>query len=88
MLVVEVIDQGKRRPTKIARLFPAGGRIAVAELVAPKLVWFKNLDFVLSGTQSWLCKLQAPNYAVGFKARHTHKDGVEIAPGADGSLCG
>lgn len=30
LLVVEVTDQGKRRPTKIARLFPAGGRVAVA----------------------------------------------------------
>lgn len=92
LLVVEVTDQGKRRPTKIARLFPVGGRVAVAELVLPKMVWFEKWDFVLSGTeqavveggksgvaQSWLCKLQPPNYAVGFKARHTHKDGVEIA---------
>lgn len=92
VLVVEVTDQGKRRPTKVARLIPAGGRVAIAELVVPKLVWFKQWDFVLSGTeqakldsgvfgasQSWLCKLQPPNYAVGFKARHTHKDGVEIA---------
>ena len=92
LLIVEVTDQGKRRPTKVARLFPADGRVAVAELVAPKLVWFKKWDFVLSGTehalveggklgaaQTWLCKLQTPSYAVGFKARHTHKDGVEIA---------
>lgn len=91
LLVVEVTDQGKRRPTKIARLFPFGSRIAVAELVAPKLVWFRKWGFVLSGmehtlapsgrmgaVQSWLCKLHPPAYAVGFKARHTHKDGVEM----------
>lgn len=91
LLVVEVTDQGKRRPTKIARLIPPGSRIAVAELIAPKLVWFKKWGFVLSGmehtlapngrmgaAQSWVCKLHAPAYAVGFKARHTHKDGVEM----------
>jgi hypothetical protein len=91
LLVVEVTDHGKRRPTRIARLVPPGARVAIAELIAPKLTWLKNWDFVLTGTderasdkvvtgfgQSWLCKLAPPPHAVGFLARHTHKNGVEL----------
>lgn len=92
LLVVEVTDQGMRRPTKVARMVRPGERLAVAELIAPRLVWFKKWDFVLSGVeraaggegltmagQSWLCKLQPATGAIGFRARHTHKDGMEIA---------
>lgn len=49
LVVVEVTDQGQRRPTKVARLIPPGTRVAVAELTAPKLAWFNNDKFVLSG---------------------------------------
>lgn len=95
LLVVEVADQGARKLTKVARLFGAGSRIAVAQLWAPKLVWLSGWDLVLSGieeapgvggitgvTQSWICRLAAPQYATGFLARHTHKDGVEQRKGA------
>lgn len=94
LLVVEVTDQGKRRPSKVARLVPAGQRVAMVELLAPKLVWLGGWDFALSGTealasdrgvlnvaQSWYCRLAAPKNAVGFIARHTHDDGVELRYG-------
>jgi len=94
LLVVEVTDQGSRRPTKVARLFPAGSRVALAQLLIPKLVWLNGWDLVLSGieerpgeggmagtAQSWLCRLAPPQYATGFLARHTHKDGVELRKG-------
>ena len=95
MLVIEVTDQGKRRPSRVARLFPAGSRVALAQLVAPRLVWLNGWDLVLSGVeegpgvggitgvaQSWICRLAAPQFAAGFLARHTHKDGVELRKGA------
>ncbi|KQW96991.1 hypothetical protein ASC94_09290 [Massilia sp. Root418] len=95
LLVVEVTDQGKRRPSKVARLVPAGQRVAVVELLAPRLVWFGGWKFVLSGTeeivsdrgtlnfaQSWVCRLAAPANAIGFLARHTHDKGVELRHGA------
>jgi hypothetical protein len=91
LMVVEVTDQGKRRPTRVARIFPAGSRVALAQLLAPKLVWLNGWDLVLSGiderlgeggmvgaAQSWICRLAPPRYAAGFLARHTHKDGVEL----------
>lgn len=74
LLMVEVTDQGRRRPTRVARLVPPGSRVAVAELVAPKLAWFKNDMLVLSGmdalareratvhaSQTWRCKLDVPS---------------------------
>lgn len=95
LLVVEVTDQGKRRPSKVARLVPVGQRVAVVELLAPKLVWFAGWQFVLSGTealasdrgilnvaQSWYCCLAAPENAIGFLARHTHDKGIELRHGA------
>jgi hypothetical protein len=94
LLVVEVTDQGKRRPTRVARIFPSGSRVALAQLFAPKLVWLNGWDLVLSGfderpgvggmagtSQSWICRLAPPRYAVGFLARHTRKEGVELKKG-------
>lgn len=94
LLVVEVTDQGKRRPTRVARIFPAGSKVAIAQLIAPRLVWLSGWDLVLSGVeerlgeggivgaaQSWICRLAPPPDATGFLARHTHKDGVELKKG-------
>jgi hypothetical protein len=95
LVVVEVTDQGARRPTKVARLVPVGERVAIAQLVAPRLVWGEGWDLVLSGTeeslthdglagvsQSWICRLAPPQGAVGLLARQTHKEGVELKRGA------
>jgi hypothetical protein len=94
LLVVEVTDQGKRRPSKVARIFPVGSRVPLAQLVVPRLVWLAGWNLVLSGieerpgeggiagvAQSWICRLAPPQYATGFLARHTHKDGVELKMG-------
>lgn len=93
LLVLDVTDQGRRRPTKVARLFAEGSRVAVAELVAPHLVWFKGGKFVLSGTQvytaergnlsahqSWMCKLDLPPYMVGYRARFQFENGIALPP--------
>lgn len=70
LIVAHVTDQGRRRPTKIARLIPPGSRRAVAELISPRLVWLRGFSFVLTGleelvgphgtrevAQVWMCKL-------------------------------
>lgn len=94
LLVVEVTDQGKRRPTRVARIFPSGSKIAIAQLIAPRLVWLNGWDMVLSGieentgeggvagvAQAWICRLAPPQFAAGFLARHTNKEGVELKKG-------
>lgn len=82
LLVVEVTDQGKRRPTKVARLYAPGTKIIVAELASVQLLWLKGFEFVLHGVeatagergpvhaaQSWMCKLDEPLHAVGYQMR-------------------
>jgi hypothetical protein len=89
LIVVDVTDQGKRRPSKVARLIPAGERRAIAELMAPKLVWLEGWQLALSGleeipdpigrkivAQSWVCKLSPPPFAIGFKVTNTYVSGV------------
>ena len=49
LLVVEVTDQGKRRPSKVARLYAPGTKSIVAELAAVQLLWLKGFEFVLHG---------------------------------------
>ena len=74
LIVVEVTDQRQRRPTKVARLVPPGSRVAAVELAAPRLAWFSNDKFVLSGfdglarerkvvraAQSSLCQIVVPS---------------------------
>jgi len=91
LLVMDVTDQGRRRPTKVARLVPLGARTAVAELVAPKLVLVRGADLVLSGTelvgtgrsplnagQTWLCRLALPATHASFKVWTNHNGGVEV----------
>lgn len=69
---------------------PPGSRVAVAELVGPKLAWFKNDMFVLTGmdalareratvhaSQTWLCKLEMPSKGALFKICTTYQEGVE-----------
>lgn len=90
LVVVEVTDQGQRRPTKVARLMRVGTKPIVAELLLPKLVYFKNMGFILSGieeiqhregrrgvAQTWQCKLVVPPGAV-VRAKLTHNEGVEL----------
>ena len=90
LVVVEVTDQGRRRPTKVARLMRAGTKPIVAELLLPKLVYFKNWQFVMCGVeelphmegqrgvaQTWLCKLDVPKGAV-LRAKLTHREGVQL----------
>jgi len=91
LIVVEVTDQGQRRPTKVARLVPPGSRVALVELAAPRLAWFSNDKFVLSGfdglarerkvvhaAQSWLCQIVVPSKQALFKVWTNHQAGMEV----------
>jgi hypothetical protein len=91
LLVTEVTDQGKRRPTKVARLYAPGSKAIVAELANIKLVWLKGFEFVLQGVditaeecgpvhaaQSWMCKLDEPLHAVGYRMRGSYDRGVAL----------
>lgn len=94
LLVMNVTDQGRRRPMKVARLVPLGSRGAVAELLDPKLVLFRGGELVLSGAESlikerstitaaqtWVCKLALPGAHAMFKVWTNHDKGAEIPRG-------
>jgi hypothetical protein len=91
LLVVNVTDQGKRRPSKVARLYAPGSKAIVAELASIKLVWLKGFEFVLQGVdatasergaiqaaQSWMCKLDEPLHTVGFRVRAIFDRGLAL----------
>lgn len=90
---MRITDQGQRKPTKVARLLaPDGPARIVDELVMPKLVWFKGMQFVLSGAQqrrhahglkgygqSWLCQLELPAVVNAFRVVPLYRYGEQIA---------
>ncbi|KQN77833.1 hypothetical protein ASF04_24000 [Duganella sp. Leaf61] len=91
LLVVEVTDQGKRRPSKVARLYAPGTKSIVAELASVQLLWLKGFEFVLHGVdiianergpvhaaQSWMCKLDEPLHVVGYRMRGIYDRGLEL----------
>lgn len=92
LLVMTVTDQGRRPLAKVARLFPLGQRRAVAELLYPKMFWFKKGQFVLTGAeqvrdqyekmkcpaQSWLCALAVDAHADAFKVVHAYRYGEKL----------
>jgi hypothetical protein len=70
LVIMDVTDQGLRRPVKLARLH-ANTRTAAMELVEPHIIWANDGKFVLAGfervrneagelvdfAQSWLCEI-------------------------------
>jgi len=91
LLIVNVTDQGSRRPTKVARVRPVGEQRIVAELLSPKLVLLDGWEMLLSGlqekmapqgrkgsAQTWHCRLTPPKDAIGFKITSTCQDGVVL----------
>jgi hypothetical protein len=91
LLVIEVTDQGKRRPSRVARLYAPGSKAVVAELASVSLLWLKGFEFVLHGVevtagqrgsvhaaQSWMCKLDEPLHAVGYRMRGVYDRGVAL----------
>jgi hypothetical protein len=72
LIIMDVTDQGLRRPVKVARL-RVETRINVMELMDPHLIWANEGRFVLAGfervknaagevvdfAQSWLCEVDA-----------------------------
>jgi hypothetical protein len=91
LLVVDVTDQGKRRPSKVARIYAPGSKAIIAELACIKLVWLKGFEFVLQGVdttanergaiqaaQSWMCKLDEPPDTVGFRMRAIYDRGLAL----------
>ncbi|MBV6324899.1 hypothetical protein [Duganella violaceipulchra] len=92
LVMLQVTDQGQRRPTKVARLIPSGQRRAIDELVMPRLFWLRGGKFVLNGvaqlreshgvkgySQSWLCQLALPAEVDGFKVVPLYRYGEQIA---------
>lgn len=95
VIVVDITEQGARRPIKVARLRPIGEQRILAQLKLPKPVKFSGWTFVLSGVeelrtpkgmrgvaQTWVCDLQVPENAVGFRAKNTHQHGVRLPSNA------
>jgi hypothetical protein len=92
LVVVEITEEGNRRPIKVARLMPIGEQRILAQLKMPTLVQLKGWKLVLSGieelrdghnnvrgmAQTWLCELHAPTAAVGFRVKDTFVCGVRV----------
>lgn len=78
LVMMEVTDQGLRRPVKVARLITSHPNIAPMELIDPHILWINADRFVLAGfeskrnasgervdyAQSWLCALDKPAVVV------------------------
>lgn len=96
LLVVEITEDGNRRPIRVARLKPIGEQRILAQLKMPMLVQMRGWRLVLSGieetrdrygkvrgaAQTWLCELHRPPGAVGFRTKDTYDDGARIRRGA------
>jgi hypothetical protein len=92
LLVVDITEEGNRRPIKVARLYPLGQQRILAQLKLPDLVQLKGWKLVLSGIeelrndgsqirgvgQTWLCDLRPPENAVGFRVKETYACGVRL----------
>ena len=87
LVVVDVTDQGSRRPSKVARLMPIGENRILAELVAPTLTWLKGWKLLLTGVdalkggktevfQTWLCTLIPPEGARGYRVANLFENGI------------
>ena len=71
LVIMDVTDQGLRRPVKVARLMQPGRPGPYMELLDPHIVWANDGKFTLAGferatnadgkvaefAQSWLCAL-------------------------------
>ena len=96
LVVVEITEDGNRRPIKVARLKPIGEQRILAQLKLPALVQLKGWKLVVSGieelrdeyghvrsvAQTWLCELRPPEAAVGFRIKEMYTCGVRVARGA------
>lgn len=91
LLVIEFTDQGKRRPSKVARLCAPSTKSILAKLASVELLWLKGFEFVLHGVdvtasergpvhaaQSWMCKLDEPLHTVGYRMRGIYDRGLEL----------
>jgi len=92
LVVVEITEEGNRRPMRVARLMPIGEQRILAQLKLPTLVHLRDWKLVLSGVeelrdeykkvrgvaQTWLCELQPPSAAVGFRVKEMFNGGVRL----------
>lgn len=102
LVVMDVTDQGQRRPVKVARLFRPGDRSPAGELVAPRVVHLRRTHFVLSGTerqrdtqgrfmgfaQSWLCQLAPPFDTAPLEVSDMYRGGVALERSARAAAYG
>lgn len=77
LVLMDVTDQGLRRPVRVARLVQAYRGSEPLELVDPHILWISDNRFVLAGfesllnaagirvdyAQSWLCSLDEESQA-------------------------
>jgi hypothetical protein len=96
LVVVEITEEGIRRPIRVARLYPLGEQRILAQLKIPALVQLKAWKMVLSGieemrdqnghirgvAQTWLCEIRPPEGAVGFRVKETYTCGVRLPRGS------
>lgn len=96
LVVVEITEDGSRRPIRVARLMPIGEQRILAQLKMPALVRLRGWRLVISGieeirdnyskvrgfAQTWLCELHPPPGAVGFRAKDMFASGERLPSGA------
>jgi hypothetical protein len=87
LVIMDVTDQGLRRPVKVARLH-RGEVLGAMELMEPHIIWANDGRFVLAGferlrndagevvsyAQSWLCKLDMQPASAGDGAPVAHRN--------------
>lgn len=96
LVVVEITEDGNRRPIRVARLMPIGEQRILAQLKMPALVQLRGWKLVISGieeirdnyrtvrgvAQTWLCELHPPPGAAGFRAKDMFTAGERLPRGA------
>lgn len=92
LIVIEITEEGNRRPIRVARLKAIGEQRILVQLKLPNLVHLKGWSLVLSGieelraangqisavAQTWVCELRPPVDAIGFSAKDLYRSGVRL----------
>lgn len=102
LVVVEITEDGNRRPIRVARLMPIGEQRILAQLKMPALVQIKGWKLVLSGieearnssgqlrgvAQTWVCEMHPPPGAIGYRVKDTYAGGARVPRAALSQMSG